>query len=576
MSSSSPLLMLLQISMTMVFLIMAVSAGNFYKDVDITWGDGRAKILNGGKVLTLSLDKFSGSGFQSKNEFLFGRFDLQLKLVPANSAGTVTTFFLTSHGSAHDEIDFEFLGNVSGQPYTVHTNIYAQGKGNREQQFRLWFDPTAAFHTYSIIWNPQHIIFLVDNSPIRIFNNNERIGVSFPRKQPMRLHCSLWNADDWATQGGRIKTDWEKSPFVASYRNINLNGNIACSSPSSSCSSRSSKGGRDSFKSGAWKNQGLDDKERNRLRWIQSKLMIYDYCQDISRFPMGVPAECRPMLIRIVFLMACLMAATAGNFNTDTTITWGDGRGKILNGGQLLTLSLDNYSGSGFESKNQYLYGRFDVQIKLVPGNSAGTVTTFFLSSQGTAHDEIDFEFLGNVSGQPYTVHTNIYAQGKGNKEQQFRLWFDPTAAFHTYSIVWNPQRIIFLVDNSPIRVFNNYAAFGIPFPTSLPMKMYSSLWNADDWATQGGRVKTDWTKAPFVASYRNLNINANSCNATTLCSPNSLDAFRTAAWLNQGLDSKGRNRLRWVQSKFMIYDYCKDFARFPQGVSAECKLSRF
>ncbi|KAK3031195.1 hypothetical protein RJ639_035352 [Escallonia herrerae] len=32
-------------------------------------------------------------------------------------------------------------------------------------------------------------------------------------------------------------------------------------------------------------------------------------------------------------------------------------------------------------------------------------------------------------------------------------------------------------------------------------MRVYSSLWNADDWATQGEQVKTDWTKAPFTAS---------------------------------------------------------------------------
>ncbi|KAI5662037.1 hypothetical protein M9H77_21360 [Catharanthus roseus] len=281
-------------------------------------------------------------------------------------------------------------------------------------------------------------------------------------------------------------------------------------------------------------------------------------------------------MLKVLMLMAsCLIAASAGNFYKDVDITWGDGRGKILNGGQDLTLSLDKYSGSGFQSKNEYLFGRFDVQLKLVAGNSAGSVTTFFLSSQGANHDEIDFEFLGNVSGEPYTVHTNVYSQGKGNKEQQFRLWFDPTAAFHTYSIVWNPERIIFLVDNSPIRVFSNNEGMGIPFPKNQPMRLYCSLWNADDWATQGGRVKADWTKAPFVASYRNINLDGNACSGPS-CASKSLDSFNTAAWKSQALDAKGRNRLRWVQSKFMIYDYCKDFPRFPQGLSAECKRSRF
>ncbi|KAL8131928.1 xyloglucan endotransglucosylase protein 1-like [Apium graveolens] len=279
-----------------VFLLLSIlmstqaplATANFYKDAEITWGDQRAKILNGGRDLTLSLDQASGSGFQSKNEYLFGRFDMQLKLVPGNSVGTVTTFYLSSQGAGHDEIDFEFLGNSSGSPYTIHTNVFAQGKGNKEQQFQLWFDPTSSFHTYSIVWNPQRIIFLVDNNPIRVFNNQESIGVPFPKNQHMRVYASLWNADDWATQGGRVKTDWTKAPFTAYYRNFNIKGCPKSSSGSSSCGSSTSSNSNEQ-----WRTHELDAAGRNRLRWVQSKHMVYNYCSDKQRFANAVPAECK-------------------------------------------------------------------------------------------------------------------------------------------------------------------------------------------------------------------------------------------------------------------------------------------
>ncbi|KAJ7960685.1 Xyloglucan endotransglucosylase/hydrolase [Quillaja saponaria] len=283
------------------------------------------------------------------------------------------------------------------------------------------------------------------------------------------------------------------------------------------------------------------------------------------------------LLLSVVFMSSLLMSAVAGNFSSEFDITFGDQRAKILNGGQMLTLSLDRFSGSGFKSKNEYLFGRIDMQIKLVPENSAGTVTAFYLSSEGAGHDEIDFEFLGNLSGDPYTVHTNVFSQGKGNREQQFHLWFDPTKAFHTYSILWNPQRIIFLVDNNPIRVFNNLESHGVPYPKSQPMRLYSSLWNADDWATRGGSVKTDWTKAPFTASYRNFNAEACLWTAgSSSCASNSASSFKAGAWQDQALDARGRNRIRWVQQKQMVYNYCTDIKRFPQGLPPECKRSRF
>ncbi|KAL4201063.1 hypothetical protein AMTRI_Chr02g256750 [Amborella trichopoda] len=191
---------------------------------------------------------------------------MRMKLVPDNSAGTVTAYYLSSQGQTHDEIDFEFLGNLSGDPYTLHTNVFSQGKGNREQQFHLWFDPTKDFHTYSILWNPNHIKFSVDGTPIKVFKNAEHL------EGLMNLYS--------------IKTDWSQAPFVASYFNFEADACVASISSASSASP---------CKASAWLSQeALDTNEQEKLKWVQKNYMVYNYCTDTKRFPHGLPPECSP------------------------------------------------------------------------------------------------------------------------------------------------------------------------------------------------------------------------------------------------------------------------------------------
>lgn len=67
------------------------------------------------------------------------------------------------------------------------------------------------------------------------------------------------------------------------------------------------------------------------------------------------------------------------------------------------------------------------------------------MSSDGPNHNEFDFEFLGNTTGEPYLVQTNVYVNGVGNREQRLGLWFDPTKDFHSYSVLWNQRQVLYV-----------------------------------------------------------------------------------------------------------------------------------
>ncbi|KAL6846607.1 hypothetical protein ACP4OV_024055 [Aristida adscensionis] len=233
-------------------------------------------------------------------------------------------------------------------------------------------------------------------------------------------------------------------------------------------------------------------------------------------------------------------------------------------------------AGAGFASQDQFLHGFFSAAIRLPAGYAAGVVVAFYLSNGDLyerTHDELDFEFLGNVRGREWRVQTNVYGNGSthAGREERYDLPFDPTDAFHHYSILWTTRRIVFYVDETPIREVVRTAAMGAAFP-SKPMSLYATIWDGSAWATLGGRYRVNYKYAPFVADFADLVMQgcavdptADHSAAAAACDGGSGGSFEAVA-----VSGEQRAGMAAFRRGHMSYSYCHDRRRYPSPLS-EC-----
>ncbi|KAJ6849969.1 putative xyloglucan endotransglucosylase/hydrolase protein 32 [Iris pallida] len=249
---------------------------------------------------------------------------------------------------------------------------------------------------------------------------------------------------------------------------------------------------------------------------------------------------------------------------------WGPQHQSVSQDQSTVTVWLDRTSGSGFKSTRPYRDGYFAASVKLQAGYTAGTNTAFYLSNSEAHpgfHDEVDIEFLGTTPGKPYTLQTNVYVRGSGDgrivgREVRFHLWFDPTADFHNYAILWNPTEIIFFVDDIPIRRYPRKSDATFPL---RPMWVYGSIWDASSWATENGKYKADYRYQPFVARFTKFRFGACSAYTPRTCRPATASPGGAA-----GLSGQQYAAMRWAQANHMVYDYCSDSTR-DHGLTPEC-----
>ncbi|XP_017973152.1 PREDICTED: probable xyloglucan endotransglucosylase/hydrolase protein 30 [Theobroma cacao] len=256
------------------------------------FGDGNLVRSPDGHSVRLLLDVYTGSGFISSSMYQHGFFSAKIKLPSDYTAGIVVAFY-TSNGDVfeknHDELDFEFLGNIEGKPWRFQTNLYGNGSTNRgrEERYSLWFDPSKEFHRYSILWTVKNIIFYIDEVPIREVVRNDEMGGDYPSK-PMSLYATIWDASSWATSGGKYKVNYKYAPFTSEFKELVLEGcptdPIQEFPNASACSDRH-----------AWLESRdyalITPEQRAAMRRFRQRYMYYSYCYDSLRYPV-TPPEC--------------------------------------------------------------------------------------------------------------------------------------------------------------------------------------------------------------------------------------------------------------------------------------------
>lgn len=171
-------------------------------------------------------------------------------------------------------------------------------------------------------------------------------------------------------------------------------------------------------------------------------------------------------------------------------------------------VGVRDYTSASLCSRDQYLYGKFEVTIRA--SNVPGVVTGFFLH-RNSPRQEIDIELAGN---RPSRLLVNVFynpgAEG-ANFDYGYRgapshieLGFDASKASHRFTIEWSPYEILWLVDDNLVHRRANWDPTPIPH---LPMSL-----NVNSWISRStklaGRIKNRRLPASTTVGWVSLEAN--------------------------------------------------------------------
>lgn len=155
----------------------------------------------------------------------------------------------------------------------------------------------------------------------------------------------------------------------------------------------------------------------------------------------------------------------------------------------------EDYEGNAYTSaristrgKVSFTWGRIEIKAKLVKGK--GLFPAFWLvpvnNTFGNYKKNGEIDIMEMLGQQPNTIYgVAHYSFNKKNRSygKFVSKNLDFSQEFHIYSLEWTPERLTWLIDNTPFYSFNHQAEFPSSYqPFQQPFFLVINLAVGGDW----------------------------------------------------------------------------------------------
>jgi beta-glucanase (GH16 family) len=153
---------------------------------------------------------------------MFGHVDYVIQTAPGT--GIVSAAVMQSDDL--DEIDWEWLG---GDDTQAQSNYFGKGittTGYNRGAFHSAPNNHDSFHTYSVDWTADQIVWSIDGVTVRAMTQAEAVSGQYPQT-PMYIKVGIWAGGDPSNAAGTIEwaggeTDYSAGPFTMYMQSIHV------------------------------------------------------------------------------------------------------------------------------------------------------------------------------------------------------------------------------------------------------------------------------------------------------------------------------------------------------------------